>query len=236
MHANLPFPGCSPRRRLGTWFALICLMAGVTLVSPARAAEKDRIEVSDYRIEATINPEKHHLWARAQVKFRALDDVSIAIFELHNDLRPTKVSDAEGHAMQVERVSQDSTVRIPLPNGLQKGQTATLNFEYEGDLISGEDSPVAGLKLAYVGDPSSYLLYAGRWFPVVGYGTNRFTATICVTVPQGYTAVGSGSTPSTPGFAAAAAPSQNPAAPAIRARTGERPAQNWSAAGRESRG
>ena len=94
--------------------------------------------------------------------------------------------------MQVERVSQDSTVRVPLPNGLQKGQSSTLNFEYEGDLISAEDSPVAGLKLAYVGDPSSYLLYAGRWFPVVGYGTNRFTATIRVTVPEGYTVVGSG--------------------------------------------
>jgi tetratricopeptide (TPR) repeat protein len=220
------FRQAPPRRRLGTWFALLCLMAGATLGLPARAAEKNRIEVSDYRIEATINPEKHHLWARAQVKFSALDDISIAIFELHNDLRPTKVSDAEGHAMQVERVSQDSTIRIPLPNGLQKGQTETLNFEYEGDLISAEDSPVAGLKLAYVGDPSSYLLYAGRWFPVVGYGTNRFTATIRVTVPAGYTVAGSGGNPSAPG-AAAAAPAQNPGAsgesgkPPLRARSGE---------------
>jgi tRNA U55 pseudouridine synthase TruB len=83
------FRQAPPRRRLGTWFALLCLMAGATLGLPARAAEKNRIEVSDYRIEATINPEKHHLWARAQVKFSALDDISIAIFELHNDLRPT---------------------------------------------------------------------------------------------------------------------------------------------------
>ena len=90
---------------------------------------------------------------------------------------------------------------MPLPNGLQKGQSSTLNFEYEGDLISAEDSPVAGLKLAYVGDPSSYLLYAGRWFPVVGYGTNRFTATIRVTVPEGYTVVGSGNSQSAPGAA-----------------------------------
>lgn len=229
MHARKPLGRALTQaplsRRLGISFALICLMAGLTLALQTRAAEKNRIEVNDYRIDATINPAKHHLWARAQVKFTALDDISIAVFELHNDLRPSKVTDAEGHAMQVERVSQDSTVRIPLPNGLQKGQSSTLNFEYEGDLVSAEDSPVAGLKLAYVGDPSSYLLYAGRWFPVVGYGTNRFTATIRVTVPEGYTVVGSGNNQSAPG-APVAAPAQTPGAvgesgkPPIHARTG----------------
>jgi TolA-binding protein len=219
------------RRRLGTWFALICLMAGLTLAVSTRAAEKNRIEVNDYRIDATINPEKHHLWARAQVKFTALDDISIAVFELHNDLRPSKVSDAEGHAMQFERVSQDSTVRVPLPNGLQKGQSATLNFEYEGDLISAEDSPVAGLKLAYIGDPSSYLLYAGRWFPVVGYGTNRFTATIRVTVPQGYTVVGSGSNQSAPGASAA----QSAQSPGVAVESGKPPIHARTAIGEPSR-
>jgi len=201
-----------PRRLFGISFALICLMAGLTFVSHLRAAEKNRIEVNDYRIDATINPAKHHLQARAQVKFTALEDISMAVFELHNDLRPNKVTDAEGHALQVERVSQDSTIRIPLANGLQKGQSTTLNFEYEGELVSADDSPVAGLKLAYVGDPSSYLLYAGRWFPVVGYGTNRFTASIHVTVPEGYTVVGSPSPAQTLGGEGGK--------PAIRVRTG----------------
>jgi hypothetical protein len=187
-----------PRALPEVWFALICLLACLAFAIPTQAAEQNRIAVNDYRIDATINPEKHHLWARAQVKFTAQDDISIAVFELHNDLRPSKVTDADGHSMQVERVSQDSTVRIALPNGLQKGQSSTLNFEYEGDLVSAEDSPVAGLKLAYIGDPTSYLLYAGRWFPVAGYGTSRFTAAMNVTVPQGYTVVGSGSGKTTP--------------------------------------
>ena len=142
-----------PRPLPEIWFALICLLASLAFALPTQAAEQHRIEVNDYRIDATINPEKHHLWARAQVKFTALDDISTAVFELHNDLRPSKVTDADGQSMQVERVSQDSTVRIALPNGLQKGQSSTLNFEYEGDLVSAEDSPVAGLKLAYIGDP-----------------------------------------------------------------------------------
>ena len=49
-----------------------------------------------------------------------------------------------------------------------------------------------GLKLAYIGDPITYLLYSGRWFPMVGYGIDRFTSTISVSVPSEYTVIGSG--------------------------------------------
>ena len=68
----------------------------------------------------------------------------------------------------------------------------TLTFEYEGQLESADNSPVPGLKLAYIGDDTSYLFYAGRWFPVSGYGLNRFTSTISVTIPAHMLAIGSG--------------------------------------------
>lgn len=156
------------------------------------AAEKQRIRVDDYVIHAVVMPGTHNLKAQARVKFTALEDLNIAVFELHNDLRPTAVVGVDGQVLPAERVSQDSTVRISLPNPLSKGASTTLTFEYEGVLQSADDSPVAGLKLAYVGDPITYLLYAGRWFPMVGYGTNRFTSTISVSVPTGYTVIGSG--------------------------------------------
>ncbi len=57
-----------------------------------------------------------------------------------------------------------------------------------------EESPVEGLKVASIGDPISYLLYAGRWFPMVGYLTDRFTANIHVQIPARYRVIGSGST------------------------------------------
>jgi predicted negative regulator of RcsB-dependent stress response len=79
-----------------------------------------------------------------------------------------------------------------LPNGLTKDDSTTLIFDYEGQLESGDDSPVPGLKLAYIGDDTSYLLYAGRWFPVSGYGLNRFTSTIRITIPAHMLAIGSG--------------------------------------------
>ncbi len=48
------------------------------------------------------------------------------------------------------------------------------------------------MKLAYVGPDTSYLLYSGLWFPVAGYGVNRFTSTISVTVPSHMVVIGSG--------------------------------------------
>ena len=46
--------------------------------------------------------------------------------------------------------------------------------------------------MAYIGDDTSYLLYAGRWFPVNAYGINRFTATMSITVPAHMVVIGSG--------------------------------------------
>jgi hypothetical protein len=162
------------------------------LISPCFAVEKARIEVNDYAIQAVISPQSHQIKAQARVRFTALDDITIAIFELHNALRPTRVVDGSGQPLSVERVSQDSTIRVSLPNGLTKGASDTLTFEYEGAIQSGDDSPVPGLKLAYIGEPITYLLYSGRWFPMAGYGINRFTSTISISAPSEYSVIGSG--------------------------------------------
>jgi tetratricopeptide (TPR) repeat protein len=167
---------------------LLLILASV----PSRAVEKARLRVDSYQIEAELTPHLHQISARAKVKFTALTDLSVAVFELHNALRVTRVLDEKNQPLSAERVTQDSTVRVPLPAGLARDASTTLTFEYEGDLESADDSPVPGLKLAYVGDDTSYLLYAGRWFPVSGYGLNRFTATISITIPAHMLAIGSG--------------------------------------------
>src|SRR5258708_263818 len=159
---------------------------------PPRAADKPRLRVDDYQIEAQLDPHLHQITARAKVRFTALQDMSVALFELHNDLRVTKVTDEKNQPLSAERATQDSTVRVPLPAGLSKDASTTLTFEYEGQLESGDNSPVPGLKLAYIGDDTSYLFYAGRWFPVSGYGLNRFTSTISITLPAHMLVIGSG--------------------------------------------
>ncbi len=172
---------------------VFCSIAFVILLATATyAAERPRLHVDDYAIQAVVTPQTHQIKAIARVRFTALDDIAIAIFTLHNGLKPTRVLDPTGETLTAERVSQDATVRVSLPGTLSKGSSTSLTFEYEGTLQSADDSPVPGLKLAYVGDPESYLLYAGGWFPMSGYGTDRFTSTISISVPAGYSVIGSG--------------------------------------------
>jgi len=167
-------------------------VVALAIPSLSWAAEKARLRVDDYQIEAELAPHLHQITARAKVRFTATQDLAVAVFELHNDLRVTRVLDEKGQPLSAERVTQDSTVRVPLPAGLSKDASTTLTFEYEGQLESADNSPVPGLKLAYIGDDTSYLFYSGRWFPVSGFGLNRFTSTISVTVPAHILVVGSG--------------------------------------------
>jgi aminopeptidase N len=176
-------------------FFLGLLMATVAS-RPALAAEKTRMRVDDYQIDVELLPQTHKLTARAVVKATALDDLSVATFQLNNDLRITKLTDANNKPLTPERNTQDSTVRFALNSGIAKNASTTFTFEYEGTLESAEDSPVQGLRLAYVGPDTSYLLYSGLWFPVSGYGINRFTSTINVTVPAHMVVIGSGKEPS----------------------------------------
>jgi hypothetical protein len=183
-----------PRRALSVLTSSLTLSLVVALAIPSLswAAEKARLRVDDYQIEAELAPHLHQITARAKVRFTATQDLAVAVFELHNDLRVTRVLDEKGQPLSAERVTQDSTVRVPLPAGLSKDASTTLTFEYEGQLESADNSPVPGLKLAYIGDDTSYLFYSGRWFPVSGFGLNRFTSTISVTVPAHILVVGSG--------------------------------------------
>src|ERR1700722_1792700 len=194
---GLPFPGRLSlmlnrfRRGRGVHASSLALLL-IFLAMPSWAAEKARLRVDDYQIEAELTPHLHRISAKTTVKFTALQDITVAVFELNNGLRVTKVTDAKGQPLSAERVTQDFTIRVPLPAGLAKDASSTLTFEYEGELETPDESPVPGLKLAYIGDDTSYLLYVGRWFPVVGYGLNRFTSTISVTVPAHMLVIGSG--------------------------------------------
>src|ERR1700722_17780455 len=179
------------RRARGVYASSLALLF-ILIATQSWAAEKPRLRVDDYQIEAELTPHLHRISAQATVKFTALQDLSAAVYELNNGLRVTKVTDAKGQPLSAERVTQDFTVRVPLPAGLAKDASSTLTFEYEGELETPDDSPVPGLKLANIGDDTRYLLYVGRWFPVVGYGLNRFTSTISVTVPAHMLVIGSG--------------------------------------------
>src|SRR5438309_10000608 len=122
---------------LTTLFAFLLLLQDL----PAHAAEKTRLRVDDYQINVVLQPHLHHMTASAKVKFTAMQDLSVAVFELHNDLRVTKVTDEKNQPLTAERVTQDSSIRVPLPQGLSQDASMTLNFQYEGQLQNADNSP-----------------------------------------------------------------------------------------------
>ena len=178
-----------PRRAGKSCLVLLFLLI---VAFPVVAADKSRLRVDDYQIDVELQPHAHKITAHTKVKVTALEDINVATFEFNNALRLNKVVDAANKPLTAERFTQDSAIRVPLPATLAKDASTTLTFDYDGILETGDESPVQGLKLAYVGDDTSYLLYASRWFPVNAYGVNRFTATINVTLPAHMIVIGSG--------------------------------------------
>lgn len=166
-------------------FALACNLF-------AQDDRRPRIDVQSYTIDARINPETQTLTATAAMKFTPLDDVTAVVVELNNALNISRITDGAGALLQSTRNQTDHSVRVTLASPAPKGQPATLTFTYDGRLTGAEESPIYGITFAAIQPDFSFLLYPARWFPVSGYSANRFTSAISVTVPDGYSVLGSG--------------------------------------------
>ena len=176
------------RTRLLT-LCITLLTAGTAALAtpPTRPA----ITVIGYVIHADLDPTDGKLSATAAVTFTALEDLNNVSLGLNNALQLTRLTDAANANIPFERNTTDSTVRISPQAMLPKGSTATWTFTYAG-APTADTSPVEGIDFAQVADPVSILLYPGRWFPMNGIFTDRFTAEVHVTVPTGERAIGSG--------------------------------------------
>jgi Peptidase family M1 domain/Tetratricopeptide repeat len=169
--------------------AFALLLTTTAWAAPARP----QLQITGYIISADLDPAVNRLTATADVTFTALEDLTNASFELNNGLQLTKATDAKNQPLESERLTSTNTVRFNLANPIPKGTTTTFHFEYAGTLKEADTSPVEGIKLAAIADPISILLYPGRWFPMVGLYTNRFTAEIHIRVPSDERVIGSGS-------------------------------------------
>jgi len=174
--------------------ATVLLFAGV-IAAPAqeRRAAPSKIDVDTVTVEAEISPNTQTMSAKVAVRFTPIDDgITAANFELNNALNVSRVVDETGKQVNAARNQQEYTVRLTFDPPLQKGKPTTVTFFYDGRLTGQEDSPVYGVKFAAIHPDYAYLMYPARWFPVSGYSTDRFAADIKVTVPMGYSVVGSG--------------------------------------------
>jgi aminopeptidase N len=178
---------------LQAWSAsgLLLGLAVLLFAAGARAqASQPGFEVTHYNIQADLFPSTHMLKAQAQVDFTPQADLTVLSFELHSALRVDKVVDATGQDLSFRQVGP--TLEVDFLNPVPQGKASSITVSYSGTLATDEGSPVEGLTLAHIGPEGSYLLYAGRWFPVELGGLDRFSATMKISVPPGQVVIASG--------------------------------------------
>src|ERR1041384_2026148 len=177
--------------RLSFSLAALALLVTVSaVVSAQQPAGSSRYDVSNYRIEAQLNPDEHTLRAGADVTFVPADATRSVVFELNGSLH---VDSVEKSGKALTGFVQDAVgagavgpnVRIDLGEVVTANQPVTIRIRWSGALTSPEGGPLATKRLAYVGPEGSYLMYASRWFPFHDYAVDRATADITIIVPTG---------------------------------------------------
>ncbi|AFL88573.1 aminopeptidase N [Terriglobus roseus DSM 18391] len=176
-------------------FVVATSAAALSISAAAQTSgTRQPLQVTGYTIDAQLDPVAQRLTATAAVTFTAVQDLMSATFELNNGLRITKITGPDGKPLDSDRDARRSTVTVSLPVAIPTGTTSTFTFTYAGILKEADTSPVEGIKTAALATPISMLLYPGRWFPMVGLYTNRFTMNLHATVPSDEIAVSSGFT------------------------------------------
>ena len=166
--------------------ALLCA-ASSTYAQPATGA---RFDVTNYHIEAQLNPDEHTLRAGADITLVPQDATRSIVFELNGSLHVDSV-EKDGKALTgfvqdaVGAGALGPNVRIDLGQVVPAAQPITVRIRWSGALTSPEGGPLAKKRLAYVGPEGSYLMYASRWFPFHDYAADRATADITIIVPTG---------------------------------------------------
>jgi len=168
------------------WFLTLGLVPAVTFAQ----SNAPRFTVTNYAITAELFPSQHMLSASVRIDFLPQGDLTTMSFELQNGLRVSSVKDAAGRDCNYRQ--EGLNLAIDFLNPVSQGRPASITVRYGGLLASAEGSPVENLKLAYVGNEGSYLLYVARWFPVSQYGVNRFAASVSITVPSDEMVIASG--------------------------------------------
>jgi len=137
----------------------------------ALAADPAPFTVTKYDLSVQLFPTTHILNGTAKVDFVPQTSISQLNFELNSALRVQSIVDSTGANIPFQQ--NGLSLQINLSTPLTGGQASSITVSYKGGLGTAEGSPVEGLKLSYVGPEGSYLLYPGRWFPVVSPGYQR---------------------------------------------------------------
>ena len=209
------------RLLLQTSALLIAFSAGAF----AQQIQRTPFDVTNYQIDAQLEPGENKLSATADVSFVPKEDTRTVAFELNGSLKLESVTRIDRQPAATSAVTpaakakpvktsvplgditfvQDQvgvsdlgpSVRIDLGDTVLKGTSVILRFKYSGVLNTPSGGPLLTKRLAYVGDDQGYLMYAARWFPFHDYAADPATSDITISAPTGLQVVGYSDTPVT---------------------------------------
>ena len=157
-------------------------------------------DVLDYNIEAQVVPERQYITGRARLLIRIrTGGTNTLTLRLAEPLAVTNIVSLEYGRLLHLRVRNQNSIVINLPTTLTRDSDITLVISYTGRLPSQEvdrealrvssqsqeDFPLMQYEPSYLLSSRSY------WYPQ-NTVTEYATATLRITVPPGYAAVGSG--------------------------------------------
>jgi tetratricopeptide (TPR) repeat protein len=154
-----------------------------------------RIEVQNYKIEASLAPDAHELNATAAITFKPLQATDIIVFELSENLSVRKVLNSEGVELEFR---QDEigpgflSIRFPKPLSLSASVTIRVECQGGFDRDRFSRTYTRDESSAYIGMEGTYLMYSAKWFPINRFLVDRATGTVEISVPLGMTVIGPG--------------------------------------------
>jgi hypothetical protein len=158
-------------------------------------------DILDYNIEATVYPEREFIDGRARLRLRvrayALATLTIRLAE---PLTVTGIASAEHGRLLHLRVNNQNAIVVNLPTSMPRDSEINLVIAYSGRLPSqGVDREALtvepqqrGEDLPFVPAEPNYLLSNRAYWHPQSPVTDYATATLRITVPDGYGVVASG--------------------------------------------
>ncbi len=156
-------------------------------------------DILDYNIEAQVVPERQFIQARARLLIRIrAGGTNTLTMRLAEPLVVTNIVSLEFGRLLHLRVRNQNSIVINLPTTLTRDSDITLVITYSGRLLS-QDVDREALQVGreqdefplFHGEPNYLLSSRSYWYPQ-NTVSEYATASLRITVPPGYGAVGSG--------------------------------------------
>ena len=156
---------------------------------------RPEVQISDYRIEATVTPDEHWIEAAAVITFQAKESTDHVVLDISENLSIRKVLNEDGIELEFEQSAiGPEMLSVLFSNPLEKLTDTRIRIEYVGGFDRDRFSRMYSRNEsgAYIGEEGSYLMYDSKWIPGSGFLADKATTTLEVTVPLGITVIGPG--------------------------------------------